>query len=126
VRFGLPHEDREWSLDAPPKRTNKGISVQPVRQCEHCYAVCSIQETHCPLCGKEFPIKKREVKEVIGNLVEAVKEAKLYGADLDAAIDACNTIQDFLKIAKRQGYKAGWAYYRMKEKGSKWQSKNPM
>jgi superfamily II DNA or RNA helicase len=123
---GLPHEDREWSLDAPPKRTNKGISVQPVRQCEHCYAVCSIQETHCPLCGKEFPIKKREVKEVIGNLVEAVKEAKLYGADLDAAIDACNTIQDFLKIAKRQGYKAGWAYYRMKEKGSKWQSKNPM
>jgi superfamily II DNA or RNA helicase len=113
---GMPHEDREWSLDSPPKRTNKGVSVAPVKQCEHCYAVCGVQELNCPSCGKPFPVKERQVKEVIGDLVEAVKEAKLYGADLDAAIDSCNTIHDFVALAKRQKYKMGWVYYMTKNK----------
>jgi superfamily II DNA or RNA helicase len=123
---GMPHDDREWSLDAPPKRTNKGISVAPVKQCEHCYAVCGVQELNCPACGKPFPVKERQVKAITGNLVEAVALPKLYGDELNAELEKCITRHDLIKIAQRQGYKMGWVHFRMKEKGNIWQSKNPM
>lgn len=49
-RFGMPDEDREWSLDSKPR---KGQAVPPVRQCPKCYAAFR-PAPKCPNCGHLF------------------------------------------------------------------------
>lgn len=50
-RHGLPHEDREWSLDAKPKK----VGEIPMKACKTCFAYVAAGVKVCPHCGAEFP-----------------------------------------------------------------------
>jgi superfamily II DNA or RNA helicase len=68
-RHGLPDEDRVWSLDGSPKRKGAQRSEVPVKTCGACFATVASAATHCA-CGFEFPVIKREVEHVEGELQE--------------------------------------------------------
>lgn len=125
-RHGLPHEDREWTLDAPPKRNKKSISVAPVKQCENCYACLPVQVKVCTYCDHEFPVVERETKTDDGELVEAFILPKLNGDELRLAIENARAPADLYMLAKRQGYKAGWAWHKLQERRGVLQSRNPI
>jgi superfamily II DNA or RNA helicase len=68
-RHGLPDEDRVWSLDGAPKKKGAQKSEVPVKTCGACFATVASAATHCS-CGFEFPVVKREVEHVEGELQE--------------------------------------------------------
>jgi DNA repair protein RadD len=73
-RFGLPHADREWSLDAREKR---GGGEAPVKQCvnPNCGALIPIGCRQCPECTTLQPITTREREEAQAELqrIEATR-----------------------------------------------------
>jgi superfamily II DNA or RNA helicase len=69
ARHGLPDEEREWSLEGSPKKKGPKKSEVPVKTCGSCFATVHAAATHCS-CGFEFPVAKREVEHVDGNLQE--------------------------------------------------------
>jgi len=123
-RHGLPHEDREWSLDAPPKRKKSAIIAAASKQCEECYAHSPISTKICPYCGTPFQVVDREVKQTDGELVEVQPLPKLIGAELREAIAAAQRPADLYALAKRQGYKAGWAWIELQKR--RMPARNPM
>ena len=71
LRHGLAEEEREWSLEGRPKKKKKAgdEDAPPVRQCPQCYA-CHVPASECPECGHEYEMKKREIEQQDGELVE--------------------------------------------------------
>lgn len=70
ARFGLPDEERGWSLDGATKRAKSAKPKLSVRICPQCWAAQSSQRQTCVECDAQFPLKPREVAEVAGELVE--------------------------------------------------------
>jgi len=68
-RHGLPDEERAWSLDGAAKKKGAQKSEVPVKTCGSCFATVHSAATHCS-CGFEFPVQKREVEHVDGELQE--------------------------------------------------------
>ena len=68
-RHGLPDEERAWSLDGTAKKKSAQKSEVPVKTCGSCFATVHAAATHCS-CGFEFPVQKREVEHVDGELQE--------------------------------------------------------
>lgn len=73
-RHGLPTDERDWSLDASPKKRGAGKSEVPVKTCQKCFATVASAATHCR-CGFVFPVTAREVEQVDGELTEIDAEA---------------------------------------------------
>lgn len=73
-RFGLPDQDREWSLEGRDK--SKGEYQAPVRICQACFGAFSPAPV-CPFCGHVAPPKPREVETVTGELQELDQAAQL-------------------------------------------------
>ena len=48
--FGLPDEDREWSLKPRPSFGGE----EPVKKCDNCKSICAPGKHICPWCGKSF------------------------------------------------------------------------
>jgi DNA repair protein RadD len=111
-RHGLPHEDRDWTLDGRPK--NK--SATPYRTCPACYAY--VTANPCPVCGHELVASKpREIKKV-----DAVLERMNAAIKRERESDPKRAFFDAqVETAKRKGYTPGWAAFRYKEKfGDQW------
>jgi DNA repair protein RadD len=72
-RFGLPDQEREWSLEG--RGDGGGDTQAPVRICKECFAAFPPQP-RCPFCGFIFPIEPRTVEQVAGELQE-VNQAQL-------------------------------------------------
>ena len=68
-RHGLPDEERVWSLDGTVRQKKAARSEVPVKTCGSCFATVHAAATHCA-CGFEFPVQKREVEHVEGELQE--------------------------------------------------------
>ena len=68
-RHGLPDEERVWSLDGTQRRKGAQKSEIPVKTCGSCFATVHSAATHCS-CGFEFPVQRREVEHVDGELQE--------------------------------------------------------
>jgi superfamily II DNA or RNA helicase len=71
LRHGLAEEVREWSLEGRPKKAKKAGDQETVsvRQCPQCYA-CHEPAPFCPECGHKYELKKREIEQQEGELVE--------------------------------------------------------
>lgn len=116
ARFGLPDDDREWTLEGKPKTRKKQAEEDvKVKQCPECFYtfVPDGENIVCPNCGYEFPKKeRREIK------TESAELQKIEGFRLDTRMPAdCRTYRELLDYAKRHNYKFGWAYYQAKERG---------
>lgn len=106
LNHGLPQDDRDFTLDAAPKKSSKDKGPA-LKTCEQCFAIVPAATKVCA-CGYEFIVTeddKTEEKE--GSLVEirpaSIEEKRAEWERLTA-------------LSLERGYKPGWAYYRYREK----------
>ena len=119
---GFVDDVRHWSLDAKAKSKRDNEQAPSVTVCENCFATYRPQRA-CPQCGfvKEKAIRKINYEEV--ELIELKREEVRLNAEEKTQRTTeyrnAKTLQDFLAIAERRGYKKGWAYFAFKNKGVK-------
>lgn len=108
-RHGLPDDPRTWSLDGRAKA--KGESAPAVKRCLSCFTVTRPGAKVCPTCGAPFVVQTREVAQVDGVLeetnIDALRALRLRASE---SYPACHTLHDWQMLAKRLGYKSGWAW----------------
>lgn len=116
-RHGLPDEEPEWTLEGA-KRKPKAAGV---KICQECFAAYT--GARCPECGAvpKPPTGERPgLQHVEGDLVEfkrgqeraaAAFGPKLSYRDAVAAARAATSLDEVRAIARRQGYKQGWAWH---------------
>lgn len=110
-RFGLPDDDRQWSLEGR-KKGKAGEYAVPIRQCPRCFAVVSAAREQCPYCGAKFIVAGRGIEQVDGNLEEVdVKALQRDQRKLEESM--ATTLDDLIKIGKLRGYKSPekWAHH---------------
>lgn len=118
ARFGMPDDDREWSLEKKPKAQHKKQEQNDkVKQCPECFYTFSAPpagvKVCCPHCGYEFPTAERKLETD-----SSVGLVKVEGFKLDFSSPAdCHTYPELLQYAKSHGYKSGWAYYQARQRG---------
>ena len=122
-RFGLPDEDRKWSLD--PNEI-KDRQPAPTKTCPECYAEVYAKVDVCPHCGYEFKpeIEIEEEEEKTESIIElneyADTQLKNYENErVDNVIISVPTIRErvekLLEEANERGYKKAWAFYKVVE-----------
>ena len=118
ARHGLPDQDRVWSLEST-KHTQKHSSAEEIQQCPKCFFTYRVNQNNkdvCPLCGYEFPKKKKKRGELhTAGQSELIKIGSFH-LDFSSPND-CQTYQDLLDYARKHGYKKGWAYFQAKKRG---------
>ena len=113
-RFGLPDDDREWTLEGRKKRETG--SEAPVKTCLNCFAVIPASSRVCPHCDYVFERKARE--EVKADLIKVTPEMILKRKVSRYLTPAdCQNMSELQEYARQKGYKPGWAYYQAKSKG---------
>lgn len=107
TRHGLPDDTRAWSLESKPKRPKEAAGG---RRCGECFAVSPPGSVACVECGAAFPVKARKIQQREGTLVEADLDALRYRALEEE--HGCRTLHDWQDLARRRGFKSGWAWHR--------------
>ena len=119
---GFVDDVRNWSLDAKAKSKRKNEQAPSVTVCEKCFATYRPQRV-CPCCGFEKEIARRKIRFEEAELIELKREEVRLNAEektqRNSEYKNAKTLQDFLAIAERRGYKKGWAYFALKNKGMK-------
>lgn len=113
ARFGMPDDDRSWTLDKKAEKQHKHETDNPVnaKMCPHCFAVFQ-PLPKCPYCGFVFPKVEKEL-ETVGAELE-----KIEGFKLDFSTpNECKSYSELLAFARKRNYKPGWAYYQAKQRG---------
>lgn len=127
---GYPDDDREWSLSGKVKRTRRESDEEDVgiQTCPKCRALHPPAPA-CPKCGHEYsPTERREIEQVAGNLEKvtseqrdanrAAREAEKLAAKRARGKEEgeCETLEDWIELAKRREYKfpIAWAKHRHK------------
>ena len=112
-RHGLPHEDRQWSLEGRATR-----QVQTIyRVCAGCYAY--VDRMPCPLCGYQAEVKKREIREapgVLKRIDENIAKEKAQAVERFSADPRRAYFEAQAEIARKRGFKPGYASAKFKEK----------
>jgi hypothetical protein len=110
---GLPHDDREFSLDGDARRLKQKEGERKhtlkTRICTQCFAVVASTVSVCPECGFQFP-KALVPEEASGALVEVAGD---FNWKSDPRLIEW---QKLVLEAAQRGFKPGWAYYRFKER----------
>lgn len=119
ARFGMPDDDREWTLDKKEKRTyaqREKEASEKVCQCPECFFTFSADAASngcCPHCGAMLPKRERKL-----SVEEDAQLIKVEGFTLDfETLDDCHSYYDLLQYAIKHGYKRGWAYFQAKRRG---------
>lgn len=119
ARFGMPDEERVWSLEKKEKRKKviDNEAQERVKQCPDCFYTFSAPppgtQAVCPNCGYVFPKKERKLEEE-----KETSLVKIEGFRLDFTTpDECSSYQELLMYAKKHNYKKGWAYYQAVRRG---------
>ena len=113
ARFGMPDDDRSWTLDKKDNKQHKHEAENPVnaKMCPHCFAVFP-PLPKCPYCGFVFPKAEKELDTANAEL------EKIEGFKLDFSTpDECKSYSELLAFARKRNYKPGWAYYQAKQRG---------
>jgi ribosomal protein S21 len=77
-----------------------------------CFAAFKPQPV-CPMCGHEFPVKVRELTQREGELREMRRQdalERIEKKEQRKEIGRARTLLELLALAKKKGYKPGWAY----------------
>jgi superfamily II DNA or RNA helicase len=111
MRHGAPDEDREWSLESGVvKRSPAREAEIKLRQCPWCFFT-HLWAQSCPQCGMQYPIKcKEQPVETDGELELITPQER------DLLLQSARTLADFHNIAKKSGYKPGWAFHKWKNR----------
>lgn len=114
-RFGLPSDDREWSLQGKKKK-DKGKTK--LKRCPECLRPVPISTRECPYCGFLWAAKtevgKREIEEKEGQLVSIKSVDHIAQQDLILKVArGAHNLKQAIKIAKENGFdhRAGFAIW---------------
>lgn len=105
-RHGFPHEDREWSLTARPK---KG-SAMPTKMCGECFAMIPAGCKECPHCQAETAPVEPLTREI-----EVVDHVELMLRTMTGEDAQLVFYRKAVAKAKQYGLKPGWVFHRFKE-----------
>jgi superfamily II DNA or RNA helicase len=112
MRFGMPDEDREWTLDGRLKRVN----ATPVAQCPKCYAAHR-PAPRCPSCDHVYASAptKRVMAERDGVLeeIDAERLRWLREQKLHVLLEAAKTRDDLEEIRRARRYHPRWTTIQM-------------
>jgi len=123
-RHGFWHDERQWTLQPQNKKNRNKEDAYPIKECDNCGALVSVNVKKCPECGYVFPVKEKEhieielqklsydqVKEKAKNAT--VKELELLrmqqGYKIGWVLHKLETEEDFKEYEQIKGYKKGWA-----------------
>lgn len=128
-RFGLPTDDREWTLEGREKgkTSSSGATIKSVTVCQTCFASFYRTGGTCPYCGAALGEEKKlevvddaELKKVTRSRLAIVKQLERSAATQNIAGKRPSELKSFKEIqayAKLKGYRPGWAYYYAKQRG---------
>jgi superfamily II DNA or RNA helicase len=106
-RHGMPHEDREWSLDGKVKRAGS----PPAKACPSCFAMIAAALMTCPHCGHEFPAPVSAPPEE-----ESLTHVELALRTLDGDDAELTFFRTLSKRARDNKWKPGAVYHRFCER----------
>lgn len=116
----LPDADREYSLDATPKR--RTVDVDALRQCKACFAIYDPRDCDaCPSCGYQNPkAGPRGGPEHVleGEVIEFdnLEFREVRGHEVADNEKMRETYKKMLAQAQQNGYKSGWAFHKFKDR----------
>lgn len=128
-RFGLPTDDRQWSLkgSSKGKQQPSGSTIKSVTVCPSCFASFYRSGDICPYCGailgeeKEIEVvDDAQLKKVTKSRLAIVKKIQSSAIMQNVAGKRPNELSNLKEIqayAKLKGYKPGWAYHYAKQRG---------
>lgn len=119
-RFGLPCEERQWSLENGLEKTKKENLVK-VRVCKKCFAALQANSKSCSYCGYFFETEGRQVVEKDGELVEINRDTVTAKSDWFNEQHQAKDFNSLVELGKRRGYKRPflWAKYVFNARQSK-------
>ena len=118
-RFGLPNQDREWSLQGIVKKKQTAKIGEPtVRVCEMCFATFWSKERICPECGYENEPTKQEIELIREAELKEIKEEQQRKirekVQTYVTPDMCQSMSELKEYQLLHGYKNGWCWYQAK------------
>lgn len=129
-RFGLPTDERHWSLEGiskSNKRAASGTVIKPVTVCPRCFASFYRKGDTCPYCGmllgqeKELEVVDNvKLKKVTRSRLAVVKQLEKSAMMKNVADKRPSELKNLKEIqvyAKLKGYKPGWIYHYAKQRG---------
>ncbi len=121
-RFGLPNQDREWSLQGIVKKKQTAKIGEPtVRVCEKCFATFWSSERTCPDCGFTNPPTAKEIeimREAELTEINEQKQQKIKKrVETYITADMCRNMDELKEYRDQHGYKNGWVWYMAKKIG---------
>lgn len=114
---GVPEMDREWTLEGSDKLERKKGESKTFWQCKYCYAINDLRHFTCVACGEEREKADRLIPEIDGELMELERERLQENYDRQVRFDRmkersqAKTLEELEELAKRKGYKPGWARF---------------
>ena len=110
TRFGLPDDERVWTLQGKPKGKK---DVSTLKRCPQCLRPVAISARVCPYCGYQWTETAEPVERIPeereGQLVSV--HGGQEGQDLTLAIArGARDLRGAIRIAKSMGYKHTSAY----------------
>lgn len=113
TRFGMPDDDREWSLEPKRKRKKMVQDDEKIRQCPECFCTFPFAP-QCPKCGFTFRTAVRGELEEDRN----AQLSRVQGFTVDYGTpDDCTSYAELLRYAQTHGYKRGWAWHQARQRG---------
>ncbi len=117
TRFGLPDAPRDYRLDS--NATGADPAEVGVHTCPNCSRVYPANARHCPDCGvPESRSEPGQVVETDGTLVAMAELRRLEELRRIPELLLAKKAGEFLRLqelARVNGHKAGWAYFRYRE-----------
>lgn len=129
-RFGLPTDDRQWSLHGTGKKGTANTRITDVKSvtvCPNCFATFYRKGDKCPVCGAILTEEKElevvddvELKKITQKRLDRIhkviddKMTMNIAGKIPADLESYEEIKAYGKL---NNYKPGWAYYYGKKRG---------
>lgn len=111
--FGTWDEPRSMSeVFFNPHKPNKKKDVAPGKECKKCGAINALNARVCIVCENPFPKPKPNIEEIVGAHFEEVTPDEILRKSPKEW-----SFEDILAIQKIKGYRPGWIYYQLAERG---------
>lgn len=122
MKFGMPADPREWTLEGDADRRKKK-PAPGIRVCPKCFAASPARASTCVECGTAFEVKPRQqVEEKEGELVELTAEQIAKKRERREQGRA-QTLDQLRQIARIKGYNENWALKVMEGRQAKMRKK---
>lgn len=112
ARHGLPDDDRTWSLDGGCVDARAADDAEPGPwTCDECWEMGAPPRPRvCPSCEAEMTQTELPEEDASEELVEIDPEEMRRARRREEA--GARTLEELQEIARRRGYKPGWAHHR--------------